>query len=191
MFMLLFVGISVIGCWLLNKFKAWLPNMSQLGHIAIIFLLVGVFDFLMESLFTHTQIFAYVAVYSPLSFWAGTPDQFPIYESTGIAAVTVPYGIDVSPTDGTVWYSRLFGDKIGRIDPKTLEVKEYDSPVRGPRRMRFDRHGSLWLTGFSDGILARLDPKAFSDASGFSADGAAAAGPSFRATLPALGPVGR
>ena len=87
MFMWLFVGISVIGCWLLNKFKAWLPNMSQLGHIAIIFLLVGVFDFLMESLFTHTQIFAYVAVYSPLSFWAGTPDQFPIYESTGIAAV--------------------------------------------------------------------------------------------------------
>jgi virginiamycin B lyase len=96
--------------------------------------------------------------------------NLPPLRSTGIAAVTVPYGIDVSPKDGNVWYSRLFGDKIGRIDPKTLEVKEYDSPVRGPRRMRFDRQGRLWLTGFSDGILAKLEPKAFSEESGFSAE---------------------
>lgn len=87
MFVWLFFLISLLACWLLNRFKQWLPNLSTVGHIAIIFLLIGLFDFLMESLFTHTQIFAYVAVYSPLSFWAGTPQQFPLYESTGIAAV--------------------------------------------------------------------------------------------------------
>jgi streptogramin lyase len=94
--------------------------------------------------------------------------DLPPQRSIGIAAVTVPYGIDVSPRDGTIWYSRLFGDKIGRIDPKTLELKEYDSPVRGPRRMRFDQQGVLWVTGFSDGILARLQPNEFSAAVGFS-----------------------
>jgi virginiamycin B lyase len=96
--------------------------------------------------------------------------DLPPVHSIGIAAVTVPYGIDVSPIDGTVWYSRLFGDKIGRIDPKTLELKEYDSPVRGPRRMRFDRQGTLWLVGYSDGILARLRPNAFSARVGFQSE---------------------
>lgn len=94
----------------------------------------------------------------------------PALRSTGIAGVTVPYGIDVSPKDGTVWYTRLFGDKIGRIDPMTLEDKEYDSPVRGPRRMRFDAQGVLWLTGYSDGILARLQPNDFSSNVGFTAE---------------------
>ncbi len=96
--------------------------------------------------------------------------NLPPLKSKGIAGVTVPYGIDVSPKDGTVWYTRLFGDKIGRIDPKTLEDKEYASPVRGPRRMRFDAQGTLWLTGYSDGILARIQPNAFSASPGFSSE---------------------
>jgi streptogramin lyase len=69
----------------------------------------------------------------------------------------IPYGIDVSPTDGSVWYSKLASDKIGRIDAATLEVKEFDSPVRGPRRQRFDAQGQLWVTGFSEGAIARID----------------------------------
>lgn len=96
--------------------------------------------------------------------------DLPPVRSLGAAGGTIPYGIDVSPIDGTVWYSRLFGDKIGRIDPKTLQVKEYDSPVRGPRRMRFDKQGHLWLTGFSDGILARLQPNKYSASVGFTAE---------------------
>lgn len=87
LFMWLFLGISVLGCWLLNRFKVWLPNAGFIVHVGILFLLVAIFDFVMESIFTHTQIFAYVAVYSPLSLWAGTPYQFPIYESTGVSAL--------------------------------------------------------------------------------------------------------
>ncbi|MEO7206921.1 MAG: carboxypeptidase regulatory-like domain-containing protein [Steroidobacteraceae bacterium] len=96
--------------------------------------------------------------------------NLPQLKSKGIAGVTVPYGIDVSPEDGTVWYTRLFGDKIGRINPATLQLKEYDSPVRGPRRMRFDKKGTLWLTGFSDGILARIQPNPFEASVGFNAE---------------------
>jgi streptogramin lyase len=69
------------------------------------------------------------------------------------------YGIDVSPVDGRIWYARLWGDRIGAIDPKTLAVTEFASPVKGPRRLRFDAGGALWLTGYSEGMIARIDTK--------------------------------
>ena len=69
-----------------------------------------------------------------------------------------PYGIDVNPTDGSIWYAKLYANKIGRIDPKTLEVTEYDTPMHGPRRPRFDAHGILWIPAFDDGGLMRFDP---------------------------------
>ena len=87
--------------------------------------------------------------------------DLPDAESGGLAGGTQPYGIDINPADGSIWYSRLFGDKIGRIDPDSLEVQEFDSPVRGPRRMRFDHQdGTLWLTGYSEGKLARITTSA-------------------------------
>lgn len=75
---------------------------------------------------------------------------------TGLAGGTMPYGIDVNPVDGSIWYARLFGDVIGRVDPETLEIAEFDSPVRGPRRMRFGRDGTLWISGYSDGVVAAM-----------------------------------
>ncbi|MCC6709485.1 MAG: carboxypeptidase regulatory-like domain-containing protein [Gammaproteobacteria bacterium] len=81
----------------------------------------------------------------------------PATPSLSASGGPIPYGIDVSPTDGSVWYSKLASDKIGRIDAKTLEVKEFDSPVRGPRRQRFDAQGRLWVTGFSEGAIACID----------------------------------
>ncbi|MGR8946724.1 MAG: virginiamycin B lyase family protein [Gammaproteobacteria bacterium] len=75
----------------------------------------------------------------------------------GAAGTTVPYGMAVSPVDGSVWYTKLASDKIGRIDAKTLKVTEYDSPVLGPRRQRFDAAGYLWVSGFSSGDIARVD----------------------------------
>lgn len=83
--------------------------------------------------------------------------RLPEVPTTGISTVSIPYGVAVNPVDGGVWYARLSGDKIGRIDPKTLEITEYASPVRGPRRQRFDASGNLWVVGFSDGTIAKID----------------------------------
>ena len=77
--------------------------------------------------------------------------------SGGISGGTQPYGIDISPVDDRMWYGRLFADKIGWVDAETLKVTEYDSPLKGPRRMRFDKDGILWISGFSEGDLARVD----------------------------------
>lgn len=87
--------------------------------------------------------------------------NLPKVKPGGISGGTTPYGIDIDPIHGDVWYTRLFGDRIGRIDPETLEVTEYKSPVRGPRRMRFDRAGILWVTGYSEGMLARIETDGF------------------------------
>jgi virginiamycin B lyase len=70
----------------------------------------------------------------------------------------LPYGIDVNPKDGSIWYAKLLDNKIGRIDPKTLAIQEFDTPLGGPRRPRFDKHGILWIPAFDDSALMRFDP---------------------------------
>ena len=87
--------------------------------------------------------------------------KLPQDSATAMSDSNAPYGIDVDPRDGGVWYAKLFADRIGRIDPKTLAVVEHVSPVKGPRRMRFDRQGQLWVAGYSDGIIARIHTKDF------------------------------
>lgn len=77
----------------------------------------------------------------------------------GHGVMAFPYGIDVNPVDGSIWYAKLYASKIGRIDPKTLEVTEYDTPMKGPRRPRFAPDGILWIPAFDDSGLMSFDPK--------------------------------
>jgi streptogramin lyase len=81
------------------------------------------------------------------------------WANQGRGVFSFPYGIDVDPVDGAIWYAKLNVHKIGRIDPKTLAVTEYDTPLRGPRRPRFDKNGILWIPAFDDGGLMRFDPR--------------------------------
>ncbi|BFM13965.1 carboxypeptidase regulatory-like domain-containing protein [Maricurvus nonylphenolicus] len=83
--------------------------------------------------------------------------NLPRQKPLGIALSTTPYGIDINPINGRVWYARLYGDRIGYIDPETLEAHEFDSPVKAPRRLRFDKKGQMWLTGYSEGMIARIN----------------------------------
>ncbi|MBK9347285.1 MAG: carboxypeptidase regulatory-like domain-containing protein [Burkholderiales bacterium] len=77
----------------------------------------------------------------------------------GRSIANMPYGIDVNPVDGSIWYGKLLGNKIGVIDKNSLEIAEFSTPANGPRRMRFDSHGILWIPSFDDGKLMRFDPK--------------------------------
>lgn len=70
----------------------------------------------------------------------------------------LPYGIDINPKDGGIWYAKLYANKIGHIDPKTLKITEFETPLKGPRRPRFDADGILWIPSFDDGALLRFDP---------------------------------
>jgi sugar lactone lactonase YvrE len=81
------------------------------------------------------------------------------WANQGRDAFSFPYGIDVNPLDGSVWYAKLNAHKIGRIDPHTLEVQEFDTPLKGPRRLRFDSQGNLWIPAFDEGGLMKFDPR--------------------------------
>jgi len=74
--------------------------------------------------------------------------------STG---VPMPYGIDIAP-DGRVWIARLYGNDIGYIDPETGKVTMIDIPFNGPRRLRVDAKGNVWMVAFQDSQLVKYDP---------------------------------
>ena len=78
-------------------------------------------------------------------------------ESRGIT----PYGIDFSPVDGMIWYSKLNGNRIGRIDPNAEDgdIKEWNPPFRGPRRHHVAPDGIVWVPGFGSGVFGSFDPK--------------------------------
>lgn len=92
------------------------------------------------------------------------PDQaihlnLSIHRYFGHSILAFPYGIDVNPLDGSIWYAKLYANKIGRIDPHTLEITEWDTPMAGPRRPRFDADGMFWIPAFDEGGLMRFDPQ--------------------------------
>lgn len=66
---------------------------------------------------------------------------------------------------GMIWYAS-FGEQIlGKLDPKTGKVTEYDAPMPKPNAgtgtlaIRCDKEGNLWMGMISQGALARFDPK--------------------------------
>jgi virginiamycin B lyase len=83
------------------------------------------------------------------------PTPAPDPESTGLP---MPYGIDVAP-NGIVWVARLYANDLARIDPQTDEITMIDFPYKGPRRLRIDADGNLWIVAFQDSLLVKYDPK--------------------------------
>ena len=77
-------------------------------------------------------------------------------ESRGIT----PYGLDYSPVDGMIWYSKLNGNRIGRINPKVPDgdITEWNPPFRGPRRLHVAPDGMVWVPGFGSGVFGKFDP---------------------------------
>ncbi len=65
----------------------------------------------------------------------------------------MPYGIDIHPLDGSVWFSQLNMSHIGRIDPDTLKVTSIPTPFVTPRRLRFDSKGNLWVPSYAQGSI--------------------------------------
>lgn len=97
------------------------------------------------------------------SWWPGENVHLTLshhkWSGLGRKVMSMPYGIDISPVDGRIWYAKLLGHKIGVIDPDTLDITEYDTPLNGPRRPRFDQRGRLWIPAFDESGLMRFDPQ--------------------------------
>lgn len=73
------------------------------------------------------------------------------------SGVPLPYGIDITP-DGTVWIARLHTDEIASINPESGQVTMIPTPLHGPRRLRSDRDGNLWIAMYNESALLRYEP---------------------------------
>jgi virginiamycin B lyase len=62
--------------------------------------------------------------------------------------------------DGALWWSGQFANLIGRLDPKTGEMKEYPIPIKGgPHGLIDDKDGNIWYGGNWGAHIGKLDVK--------------------------------
>jgi virginiamycin B lyase len=63
--------------------------------------------------------------------------------------------------DGAIWYTGMFANVLGRIDPTTGQIKEYPLKIAGsgPHGLTADRSGDIWFTANSKGYIGKLDPQ--------------------------------
>ena len=65
----------------------------------------------------------------------------------------------IQAEDGTIWWVGQFGNLMGRLDPRTGEMKEYPLPPNAfPHTVELDPKGNPWYTGNKNGSVGRLDP---------------------------------
>jgi virginiamycin B lyase len=65
----------------------------------------------------------------------------------------------IEAPDGSIWWAGQFGNLLGRLDPKTGEMKEYQLPPNAkPHNVTLDAKGTPWYTGNMNGTVGKLDP---------------------------------
>jgi virginiamycin B lyase len=89
------------------------------------------------------------------------PDTLAVTEVKLPLPITTVRRFDFGP-DGTIWYVNSNGGRLGRLNPKTGEIKEWDSPS-GPRSHPYAisvLDGAVWYneSGVRPDMLVRFDP---------------------------------
>ena len=65
----------------------------------------------------------------------------------------------VEASDGMIWYVGQWGNVIGRIDPRTDKVQEWDLPDASfPHSVVIDKAGGIWFLGNGNGTIGKFDP---------------------------------
>jgi virginiamycin B lyase len=64
-------------------------------------------------------------------------------------------------SDGSLWYTGQMAGVLGRVDPATGSIKEFQlkTPHTGPHGLMEDRQGNIWYTGNAGNLIGVLNPK--------------------------------
>ncbi len=66
----------------------------------------------------------------------------------------------VEAPDGSIWWVGQFGNVLGRLDPKTGSMKEYELPPESlPHSVSLDAAGNPWFLGNGNGTIGKVDPQ--------------------------------
>ena len=81
-------------------------------------------------------------------------------EVTEVQTEPRPYGMQVGP-DGTIWIAYNGTNKIGALDPDTMEVRYYEVPNEASRirRLGLTSDGMVWYGNSTQGRIGRLNPE--------------------------------
>jgi virginiamycin B lyase len=65
----------------------------------------------------------------------------------------------VEAADGSIWWAGQWGNVIGRIDPASGAMKEFQLPPKAmPHTVLTDRAGDIWYTGNKNATVGKLEP---------------------------------
>jgi virginiamycin B lyase len=65
----------------------------------------------------------------------------------------------VEAPDGMIWYVGQQGNTIGRINPRTNDVREWPLPEGAlPHSVNVDSEGGVWYMGNGNGTIGKFDP---------------------------------
>lgn len=113
----------------------------------------------------HAQVVTYLAGNfpeqpRPKPVVISGPVKVSIKEWTAPTLGSRPHDPEPGP-GGTIWWTGMFANVLGRVDPKTGEMREYPlkTPASGPHGLEFDKDGNLWFTANTKGYIGKLDPK--------------------------------
>jgi hypothetical protein len=75
------IGLASIECRIILALRRRMPTISNVRAFAVGYLSIFMIDVVIEQLFIRTKVYAFPRTWEALTLWAGTPFQFPIYES--------------------------------------------------------------------------------------------------------------
>jgi streptogramin lyase len=103
------------------------------------------------------------------------PKTLPRVKGEGTKVVITEYDLPrkeaqphdvIVDADGMVWYTDFGGQFLGKLNPKTLEYKEFPVPVhradwpKGALDLEVDPQGNYWMALMFQGGVAKFDKKA-------------------------------
>lgn len=67
----------------------------------------------------------------------------------------------LAAADGSIWWSGMFSNRLGRVDPRTGAMKEFPITTAGsgPHGLVEDKAGNIFFTAIQKNYIGKLDPK--------------------------------
>ncbi|BBY65792.1 spirocyclase AveC family protein [Mycolicibacterium helvum] len=104
------IGLAAIECRIILALRRRHPGIANIRSFSIAFVAILFVDIVIEQLFLRTQVYAFPRTWEAFTVFAGTPYQFPVYESVFVAAYAAGFtylrmSAHDSP-DGLPWLHR-------------------------------------------------------------------------------------
>jgi virginiamycin B lyase len=97
--------------------------------------------------------------HSPKPALVPGPVEVSIKEWTVPTPGSLPHDPMAAP-DGSIWYTGMAANTLGRFDPRTQTFKEFPLPANsGPHGLTYDQEGNVWYTANVGGYIGKLNPK--------------------------------